>query len=142
MMAALVVMTIMGCDDSATHCHYIETVGETWHDVELCDAQAERQMDRHQDRNYPVIVAVCETAANRVSAEAAEPVGEAMALTPQPDTVDIAAVEAEREKNLARRALDIVSGVIPDRTTLSALVTTPVRYAGEGYSWVVKRFVD
>ncbi len=137
MKAALVVMTIMGCDDSATQCHYIETVETSWQSVELCDAQAERQMDRHQNQNYPVIVAVCETAANRVTAETVE--------TGPQDTAETAAdapVATEHDRNLAMRALDVVRSVVPDRTTMKAIVTTPVRYAEDSYSWVVKRFVD
>jgi len=133
MKAALVVMTIMGCDDSATQCHYIETVETSWQTVELCDAQAERQMDRHQ--NYPVIVAVCETAPDRVTAETVEAEMRAETATPAPDVSD-------HDRNLALRALDVVKNVVPDRATMKAIVTTPVRYAEDSYSWVVKRFVD
>ena len=68
MKAALIVMTIMGCDDSATQCHYIDTVDRSWQTVALCDAQAETYINRHQDKNYPVIVAVCESAGNRMTA--------------------------------------------------------------------------
>ena len=44
--------------------------------------------------------------------------------------------------DLAARALTVVRKAIPDRASLKAVVTTPVRYAGDGYSWVVKRFAD
>ena len=73
MKAALIVMTIMGCDDSATQCHYIDTVQQSWQTVALCDAQAETQINRHQDKNYPVIVAVCESAGDRMPADVAVP---------------------------------------------------------------------
>ena len=73
MKAALIVMTIMGCDDSATQCHYIDTVDRSWQTVALCDAQAETYINRHQDRNYPVIVAVCESVGNRMTADIAKP---------------------------------------------------------------------
>lgn len=134
MKAALVVMTIMGCDDSATQCHYIETVETSWQSVELCDAQAERQMDLHQNHNYPVIVAVCETAADRMTAETVE-------ADPQEEATP-ADEATEHDRNLAMRALDVVRNVVPDRATMKTIVTTPVRYAEDSYSWVVKRFVD
>ena len=135
MKAALIVMTIMGCDDSATQCHYIDTVDRSWQTVALCDAQAEAQINRHQNRNYPVIVAVCESSGDRMSAAVAVPETEAKTEVPPVETV-------EEKKGLAARALGFVRKAIPDAASLKAAVTTPVRYAEDGYSWVVKRFAD
>ena len=139
MKAAIVVMTIMGCDDSATHCHYIDTVERGWETVALCDAQAEAQMNRRQNENYPVIVAVCESAAHPVSMEVTADAGafgaEHAAIDPEPQA-------AEASPSLAARALNVVRRAIPDGTTLKAMVSTPVRYAEGGYLWVVKRFGD
>ena len=135
MKAALIVMTIMGCDDSATQCHYIDTVDRSWQSVALCDAQAEAQINRHQNRNYPVIVAVCESSGDRMSAAVAVPETEAKTEVPPVETV-------EEKKGLAARALGFVRKAIPDAASLKAAVTTPVRYAEDGYSWVVKRFAD
>ncbi|MCF3639798.1 hypothetical protein LXM94_07420, partial [Rhizobium sp. TRM95111] len=72
MQAALIVMTILGCDDSVTQCHYIDTVNRSWQTVALCDAQSETQIARYQNRSYPVIVAVCETDGAGTTAEAHE----------------------------------------------------------------------
>ena len=69
MKAALIVMTILGCDDSVTQCHYISTVNQSWLTVAACDSQSERQIARHQNANYPVVVAVCESNGNKVTAE-------------------------------------------------------------------------
>lgn len=140
MKAALIVMTIMGCDDSATQCHYIDTVDRSWQTVALCDAQAETYINRHQNRNYPVIVAVCESAGNRMTAE----------IAPAPDAIPaetaaeapVPAATEEVKQGLAARTLNFVKKAIPDAASLKAAVTTPIRYAEDGYSWVVKRFAD
>ncbi|CAK7256306.1 MULTISPECIES: hypothetical protein [unclassified Shinella] len=141
MKAALIVMTIMGCDDSATQCHYIDTVGRSWQTVALCDAQAETYINRHQDKNYPVIVAVCESAGDRITADIAKPTPEEMPAGTKAE-VPVPAETAEARQGLATRALNFVKKAIPDKAALKAAVTTPVRYAEDGYSWVVKRFAD
>ncbi|GLR54302.1 hypothetical protein KYK30_04790 [Shinella yambaruensis] len=141
MKAALIVMTIMGCDDSATQCHYIDTVGRSWQTVALCDAQAETYINRHQDKNYPVIVAVCESAGDRITADIAKPTPEEMPTGTKAE-VPVPAETAEARQGLATRALNFVKKAIPDKAALKAAVTTPVRYAEDGYSWVVKRFAD
>lgn len=141
MKAALIVMTIMGCDDSATQCHYIDTVGRSWQTVALCDAQAETYINRHQDKNYPVIVAVCESAGDRITADIAKPTPDEMPAGTKAE-VPVPAETAEARQGLATRALNFVKKAIPDKAALKAAVTTPVRYAEDGYSWVVKRFAD
>lgn len=143
MKAALIVMTIMGCDDSATQCHYIDTVGKSWQTVALCDAQAETYINRHQDKNYPVIVAVCESSGDRMTADVAKPTPEAKpAETATAVEVPTPAETAQAKQGLAARTLNFVKKAIPDKAALKAAVTTPVRYAEDGYSWVVKRFAD
>lgn len=142
MKAALIVMTIMGCDDSATQCHYIDTVGRSWQTVSLCDAQAETYINRHQNKNYPVIVAVCESSGDRITADVAKPAPDA---TPADNTlaateVPVPAETTEAKQGLTARTLNFVKKAIPDKAALKAAVTTPVRYAEDGYSWVVKRF--
>ena len=137
MKAALILMTIMGCDDSATQCHYIETVDRSWQTVALCDAQAETWINKNQDKNYPVIVAVCETAGNRMTAEEIDP-----APDTKPADAEIPPETAEARQSLAARTLGFVKRAIPDAAALRKAVTTPVRYAEDGYSWVMKRFAD
>jgi len=141
MKAALIVMTIMGCDDSATQCHYIDTVDRSWQTVALCDAQAETYINRHQDKNYPVIVAICETSGDRMTAEVTAP--DPKPAEPATGMEAPAPVETEQARQgLAARTLAFVKKAIPDAASLKAAVTTPVRYAEGGYSWVVKRFAD
>lgn len=141
MKAALIVMTIMGCDDSATQCHYIDTVGKSWQTVALCDAQAETYINGHQDKNYPVIVAVCESSGDRITADAAEPSPDEMQAATTAE-IPAPAETTKAQQGLAARALDFVKKAIPDKDALKTAVTTPVRYAEDSYSWVVKRFAD
>lgn len=142
MKAALILMTIMGCDDSATQCHYIDTVDRQWQTVALCDAQAEAHMSRHQDANYPVIVAFCESVDAPATADAGSSPEPSPEATPAGDAMQAAAVDGDAKTGLAARALAVVKRAIPDGPALKAVVVTPVRYAGEGYSWIVKRFVE
>lgn len=140
MKTALVVMTIMGCDDTVTQCNYIETIDRTWTSIALCDAQTEERMARVQDENYPVIVAVCESADDRVTMDMA---GQ-HADSPSPAAPPVAAADADEQarQGLAARALAIVKRAMPDRATVKTVVSTPVRIVEGGYSWVVKRFAD
>ena len=143
MKAALIVMTIMGCDDSATQCHYIDTVGKSWQTVALCDAQAETYINRHQDKNYPVIVAVCESNNDRIAADVVKPTQEAEpAQTTAEVGIPAPAETTEARQGLATRTLNFVNRAIPDAASLKAAVVKPVRYAEDGYSWVIKRFAD
>lgn len=141
MKAAFIIMTIMGCDDSATQCHYIDTVDRSWQTVALCDAEAETNINRHQNKNYPVIVAVCESSGSRVTAEVAEPDPKPAETATEAD-VPTPVETTEAKEGLAARTLNFVKKAIPDGAALKAAVTRPVRYAEDGYSWVVKRFAD
>lgn len=133
MKAALIVMTILGCDDSATQCHYIDTVDRSWQTVALCDAQAETEINRRQNSNYPVIVAVCESSGDRVTAglEKAAPPATVQADEP-----------AAKPEGLAARTLDFLKNALPDTAKLKAAVSKPVHSIEDGYAWVVKRFTD
>jgi hypothetical protein len=143
MKAALIVMTIMGCDDSATQCHYIDTVDRSWQTVALCDAQAETYINRNQNQNYPVIVAVCESSGDRMTADVAKPAPDTKpAETTVQADVPVPTEVVEARQGLAARTLNFVKRAIPDREALKAAVTKPVRYAEDGYSWVVKRFTN
>lgn len=61
MQAALIIMTILGCDDTATQCHHIEMLDERWATIQACDAVSEDKLATFSNLNYPVVVAVCQT---------------------------------------------------------------------------------
>lgn len=135
MKAALIVMTILGCDDSVTQCHYIATINQTWVTVADCDRQSERYITKHQNANYPVVVAVCENDDDKVTAELEAAPDTGATPTPPAETV-------EERHGLAARTLAAVRKAVPDADSLKAAITTPVRYAEDGYSWVVRKFRD
>ncbi|MBB3974949.1 hypothetical protein GGQ64_000125 [Rhizobium azooxidifex] len=152
MKAALIVMTILGCDDSVTQCHYIDTVDSTWQSVALCDAQSEAQMTRYQNANYPVVVAVCESRNGQQNAEAPDvlapqPGAQATAL-PTPATEPAAPAPPEpssaasKEGGITTRTIAMLRRNLPDTGAIRDTVTKPFRYAEDGYSWVVRKFAD
>ena len=61
MQTALILMTILGCDDSATQCHYVEMVDKRWATIQACDASSEDTLKLYGNLPYPVVVAVCQT---------------------------------------------------------------------------------
>ena len=44
MQVALIVMTILGCDDTASQCHYVATEQHQWTSVELCKLDTEKTL--------------------------------------------------------------------------------------------------
>ncbi len=60
------------------------------------------------------------------------------AATPRP--ARRSAPDPEGQKPLPRRALDMITGVLPSREQLKSVVTTPVHTLEDGYSWVARRF--
>ncbi|SES08457.1 hypothetical protein [Rhizobium sp. NFR03] len=151
--AALVVMTILGCDDGVTQCHYVDTVKDRWETVEACDDQSQKKLPAYKNASYPVIVAMCEKAAEAPIASAAEsdtPTSPAPPLasastspTPAPTSAPSAptAGEAasEERKPLPQRAYAMIRGVLPDTAKIRHAMSVPVHYLGDGYSWVATR---
>lgn len=135
MKAALIVMTILGCDDSATQCHYVATADRTWQSVAQCDAESEKQLGLHSQSNYPMMVAVCETSGKDMTAEAA--VEDPAANDAITDTFD---TNPAAKPNIAERTIALFKSALPRTDRLKAVVTGPVRYVEDGFSWVAKKF--
>ncbi len=146
MVPALVIMTILGCDDSVTQCHYVSTVSGTWATIATCDAESEKQLPKFSNSNYPVIVAVCETS-DKQMAKADDPAPSTLAgplpmATPdaQADAVPTPPETEAQQPSLPRRTLALVSGAMPDTSKLRQAITKPVHYIEGGYSWVARKF--
>jgi hypothetical protein len=131
MQAALIIMTILGCDDTATQCHYIEKVETSWATMEACDADSEARLKAYATHNYPVIVAVCQTP-DAAEAAVAETEAEAGGAPQEKEPGLTGRVLAETQARLA--------GILPARGTVKSLVARPVRVVAVGYSWVAQRF--
>ncbi|WP_104667179.1 hypothetical protein [Ensifer adhaerens] len=137
MQAALIVMTILGCDHDVSQCQYISTVNGSWPSIAQCDTDSNAQLPKFSNANYPVVVAVCETSSPSVAEIPTPPPG-----SQQNQTLPDQATGPEPEQGLPKRTLAFLSGAIPDREKLKTIVTKPVRYVEDGYSWVARRFTD
>ncbi|MCY0146703.1 hypothetical protein OEG84_02970 [Hoeflea sp. G2-23] len=86
MQTALILMTILGCDDTATQCHYVEMLDRRWATIQTCDAEAGNRLKDYSNLDYPVVVAVCQSAddtglAELAADEGGEPAAEPVAAT-------------------------------------------------------------
>lgn len=143
---ALIVMTILGCNDAGTECHYITTLDQRWSTVAMCDSVSENHLPQFANQPYPVIIAVCQKP-DETEVAKARPVPRAEegqtasgetrrdAEPPSPPQVS-----DEEKQTLASRAIERVKGVLPTTEGVKTLVKTPVRLVEDGYSWVARRF--
>ena len=164
MQTALILMTILGCDDSATQCHHVEMLDERWATIQECDASSEDKLKLYSNINYPVVVAVCQTPQDTGVAEHG---GERIDVPAQgsdltasaPTDPDIPRPKAEipeaviaappkapadaletAEAGIASRALTLFRSALPGADTLKAIVAEPVHVVTDSYSWVAWRF--
>ncbi len=143
MKTALVLMTFLGCDDSATDCHYIATSQQRWTSIELCDAVSEKELERYANASYPVVVAVCQTPGEQTPQTAGntpgtQPPAAAAQAQSQPPTSE--QVTQKEEESLTRQAISRVSRILPSTEGVKHLLGTPVRMVENSYSWIAKRF--
>ncbi|MDI7864059.1 hypothetical protein MRS76_19100 [Rhizobiaceae bacterium n13] len=135
MKTALIMMSILGCDDTGSQCHYVKTQQQRWTSIELCDAASERELSRISDVDYPMLVAVCQTPIDIASRPPREDDRPALEgddpLTEEPD-----------RQGLATRALARIKGVLPNVDDLKDLAGRPVRLVTDSYSWVARKVAD
>ncbi len=156
MNAALVVMTILGCNDSGTDCHYIATAEQRWPTVAMCDAVSEDHLPTYANQPYPVLISVCQdpevagvpnvgpVPVTRPSSAPAQQTAEtgpdAASANANVETAQVAEVTAEEAETLAGRAIQRVKNVLPTTEGVKTLMTKPVRLVEGGYSWVARKF--
>lgn len=128
MQTALIMMTILGCDDSLTECAFIDTPRERWVNIELCHAASERLLNGLTNVSYPTVIAVCQEPEPAPSSVAAD------TIQPALDTPD----EAD-PKGLAERALDTVRLAIPDKEKVKTALEAPLHVISDSYSWVARK---
>ncbi|MCZ7455141.1 hypothetical protein [Rhizobium rhizogenes] len=138
MKTALVLMTFLGCDDSATDCHYLATSQQRWTSIELCDAVSEKELERYANASYPVVVAVCQTPGEQTPQTAGT---QPPAATAPADTAPQASTEVtqKEEESLTKQAISRVSRILPSTEGIKHLLGTPVRVVENSYSWIAKR---
>lgn len=160
MQAALIIMTILGCDDTATQCHFVEMRDERFATVQACDAVSEDKLRTYSNLDYPVVVAVCQTPEDTGLAEVADepaqelaqldeleadtsmPIPKADIPAPETAVIDDPAVPMPRETapGVTTRVLNLVREALPEKARVKALVSQPVHVVTDSYSWVVQRF--
>jgi hypothetical protein len=152
MNAALVVMTILGCNDSGTDCHYIATASERWPTVAMCDAVSEDHLPTYANQPYPVLISVCQNPQAAGIEEATAQATTVPESRPQETTTESASAEQaapapvteqvspEEAETLAGRAIQRVRNVLPTTEGVKTLMVKPVRLVEDGYSWVARRF--
>ncbi|KQQ58857.1 hypothetical protein ASF69_16230 [Rhizobium sp. Leaf311] len=134
MRTALVLMTILGCDDSATDCQHIATLQQRWTSIELCDAESEKQLVNFANASYPVVVAVCQTpdAPGTETANTQDQTPEAPATPP--------ALAQQEEQTLTQSAITRVRRILPSTEGVKEVLGKPVRMVEDSYSWIARRF--
>jgi hypothetical protein len=150
MNAALIVMTILGCNDAGTDCHYIATEEQRWPTVALCDSVSEQHLPAYANRPYPVLIAVCQNPDEVAAATVVPQSRPAPPSVPEPavttDGSQAASAEApipvseDEKETLADRAIQRVKTVLPTTEGVKTVMTKPVRLVEDGYSWVARRF--
>ncbi|ODS57150.1 MAG: hypothetical protein ABS40_06215 [Agrobacterium sp. SCN 61-19] len=136
MKTALIMMTILGCDDSVSQCEFVETPAERFVSIELCNAASEQVLGRYGNIGYPTAVAVCQMPppdiTEALAAQSAENENSAAAA---------AAPTPEQVRTLKDRAVDAVREVLPGKAAIKMIFEKPIHVVSESYSWVAKKIV-
>ncbi len=134
--AALIIMTIMGCDDSGSQCAMLAEKPTQWETVAQCDDASEDALDEYSNADYPVIVAVCQTETAVGTAEATTPENPTdLAAAPPPPPAEDKSPKTlvDLASNLADKAKPLTDSV------KSVLIDKPVHVVKDSYSWVVRK---
>jgi hypothetical protein len=138
MKTALIMMTILGCDDSVSQCEFVETPPERFVSIELCNAASEQVLGRYTNIGYPTAVAVCQLPPPDITEALA-------AQTPtQPNATEAAVVSEpteEQKKTLKDKAINAVREVLPGKAQIKMIFEKPIHVVSESYSWVAKKIV-
>lgn len=143
MKAAFIVMSILGCDDSGANCLPVASVEQQWQTIAACDAASEEHLSKYVNVNYPMVVAVCQTAGTTAlsdseeDAASFESAGRSIAPIPQP--VD---AKVEEKAGITSRAIAIMKEAIPTKQGLKDTVNAPVHFVTDSYSWVARKITD
>jgi hypothetical protein len=138
MKTALIMMTILGCDDSVSQCAFVETPAERFVSIELCDAASEEILGRYTNIGYPTAVAVCQMPPPEVAKAIADSNPTPSETGPQPPA---AMPTEEQHRTLKDRAIDAVKQVLPGTAQIKMIFEKPIHVVSDSYSWVAKKIV-
>lgn len=136
MKTALIMMTILGCDDSVSQCEFVETPPERFVSIELCNAASEQVLGRYTNIAYPTAVAVCQMPPRDITDALA---AEAPSQPGENATVSNITPTEEQQKTLKDRAVEAVREVLPGKAEIKMIFEKPIHVVSESYSWVAKK---
>jgi len=143
MRAAFIVMSILGCDDSGANCLPVASIEQQWQTIAACDAASERHLAKYVNVNYPMVVAVCQTAGTTALSDSEDDVAgletASRSIAPVPKVMD---EKAENRAGITSRAIALIKEAIPTRQGLKDTVTTPVHFVTDTYSWAARKIAD
>lgn len=165
----MIVMAIMGCDDSANKCTELSVTEPRWPTVAACDKDSEKELTRYSNAHYPMIIAICQSPdVTRMEAMqdkgAAQPTpdaqgqpanqsasqpqdqlqgppqqGQAGAFPPAPPPPGVEPAKAAERQNLLDKTFGLIKKAIPTTEGIKSAVEKPVHVIADGYSWVVRK---
>lgn len=135
---AMIVMAIMGCDDSATKCTQLSLSEPKWETVAACDKDSEQELARYSNVHYPMVIAICQSPEVTKAEAMQDNTAHQQAQPALPPTPETAAKEPEKP-NLLQRTFGVIKEAIPTTEGVKTAVTKPVHVIADGYSWVVRK---
>ena len=82
---ALIVLSLLGCDDSGAQCDFVRVGNERYETVEACRAASEPLLAASAEEDYPTVVAVCSPESSVPTAQTAA-LGEPVPVPVPPET--------------------------------------------------------
>jgi len=142
MRAAFIVMSILGCDDSGATCSPVAQVPAQWQTIAACDADSEKHLAAYSNVNFPMVVAVCQTAETTALADSTEDAAQlevvSRSITAAPQSTPV----EKTHPGVTARAMELVRRAIPTREGLRQTVTYPVHVVTDTYSWMARKITD
>jgi len=143
MKAAFVVMSILGCDDAGVQCQPVASVAQEWQTIASCDAASEKVLTKYRNINYPMVVAVCQTAGTTALADSQDNAIENSFDSASRSVVPVPPMAKKEDKpGLTARAIAIVKYAIPTKNGIKSTLGIPVHFVTDTYSWVAKKVTD
>ena len=138
MKAALIVMSILGCDDAGVHCTPVDSVAQEWQTIAACDAASEKVLNGYRKVNKPMVVAVCQTAQTTALDDSTADLAEGAA--DQPPIPPVA--HKNDRKSVMDRALALFRHAIPSGKVIRTTLEKPVHIVTDSYSWVARKVTE
>ncbi|MGV0910481.1 hypothetical protein [Martelella sp. FOR1707] len=140
MQAALIAMTIFGCDDGLNQCSYIDMAETRYATVQACDSEIESKLSAYGDSGFPTIIAVCREPGELVNAALGRNPDAVLPSTmPETTTAEAQTEIPNRLQRLTRGSMAALMGIVPSRQQLANAFSAPLHVVTDSYSWVVKK---